>query len=173
MAMAPTLTIIDARVPYMTFDIMSKPLSSNPSQWPVRGPNLSSTIGSRNRWSTSATGKSPGATAIAATTTSQTMANQPKTPSRLVRACSTSTGAASAASTAATASTASWATGPSDPEVLSTSASGMADPRVHDRVEEVDQEVNDHVADGDQSHEALHRDDLTLTDCLEDQPPHP
>src|SRR6059058_993039 len=47
----------------------------------------------------------------------------------------------------------------------------MADPRVEDAVEQVDDEVHDDVAAADQRHARLQRDVLPLGDRLEDHEP--
>src|ERR671918_1152625 len=118
-----------------------------------------------------------GANSAAATTiASQAIERTPPTPSRCCLAASSAVGATSSDSTSSSWSRVCVAGAPSPGAtmggavaVAEGSGSGMADPRVEHAVEDVDQHVDEHVADGDERHQALQRDVLPGLDRLEQQ----
>src|ERR687898_72277 len=156
-----------AREPQITRLSTSRPRPSPPRRWPsVPGPCLAIDA-------TLASGSSRGSTgassASATTKTSQEMATTPPMPRRPRRARRGASGAGP--STAATRSTgSSVAVGTSGGSTgAAGSGSGMADPRGEPGVEDVDEEVDEHVAHRDDRHQALQGDVLTRVDRLEQQ----
>src|SRR5262245_22651459 len=117
----------------------------------------------------SSMGRTGASRASATTRNSQKSAAVPPMPRRPRRTARSASG--SGPSTAATRSTgSSVVVGMSGGSTgAAGSSSGMADPRVEHGVQDVDQEVDEHVADGDDRHQALQGDVLAGLDRLVQQ----
>src|SRR5690606_30454355 len=163
----------EARPPHTMRLGRSRPRASPPRRCPsVPGPWLTMAATCSLGSSSGRTGAS---TAASVTNASQAMANTPSHPSRPWRAARPPTGtaapvaAATGSRVAAGASPGAGAAGRS--RSRPPSGAGMADPRVEDGVEHVHQEVDEHVAHGDDRHQALQGDVLAGDDRLVEQQP--
>src|SRR4051794_20553832 len=135
---------------------MSRPVESKPIGWVSDGPSLAL---STKCLSGSGIGSRGANTALNTSATSQMIAIQPKIPSFLVAARSTTTGAADGAGSR----TSGWTPAATVDWVValtrgSADGSGMADPWVEDGVEDVDEEVHGDVAEGEYGDVTLERD---------------
>src|SRR5438094_5127395 len=149
---------------------MSRPVESKPIGWVNDGPSLALNT---KCLSGSGIGRRGANTAPNTSATSQTMAIQPKMPSFLVAARSTSTGGAVGAGSRMSgwtpAATVDWDAGLTRG---SADGSGMADPWVEDGVEDVDEEVHGDVAERKDGDVALEGDVLTAEDGVSDEETH-
>src|SRR5581483_1178218 len=159
----------EARAPQMTRAIMSWPVPSVPMGW---ANEMASVSWPMKCWSGAGTGSTGASSADSVTSASQTIATQPNRPSRFDALFSTlasvSVGGSSMTSDWVPATTGSCSTvgaGLGD-------CSGMADPRVEDGVEDVDEEVHDHVADREDRDVTLQCNVLATEDGVGDQESH-
>src|SRR5215813_6104994 len=114
--------------------------------------------------------------AIAITNTSQPSANQAPIPNGFLRraaACAAGTETTAAISwVAASTGSPSYSSSVARSCAALCSGSGMANPRVEDRVQDVDGEVDQHIENRDHCNIALHGDVLLRSDGLEQREPH-
>src|SRR3954447_19768260 len=153
----------------MTRESRSCPVPSVPNGWPGVGPSF---VWSRKCLSGAGIGRTGAKTAQKTTRPIQNMASQPTMPSFLVADFSTvtwpSTGGMSSTSGCVPA-----AMSPSSTAVAELSdGSGMADPWVEDGVQDVDEEVHEHITERQDGHVALERHVLAAGDGIGDQEAH-
>src|SRR3954447_11183571 len=107
------------------------------------------------------------------TSTSHTIAIHPTTPSFFVADFSTTTAPLGDTGSRTRGWTpASTVVAPGAVVAGSADGSGMSDPWVEDGVEDVDEEVHEHVAEGEDRHVTLQRDVLAPHDGVVDEEPH-
>src|SRR5581483_461079 len=153
-ATATSPTVSDTRAPYTSRDRMSRPISSVPSRCPP-------VPGTAAMWAKSLrVGLFSGRTA----------ANAAPNATRAIHAAGAQNDSPSARRRPAVGREASGAGAPDAGATVA--RSGMAHPRVEHAVEDVDEEVGQHVGDGDHEHEPLHDDVLAAADGVDQPRPH-
>src|SRR5262245_55484376 len=166
------LTVSDTRAANTTRDSWSRPSASAPSGCSAENPaNRSTTFG----WLGSLSGSQWAPKAHTATTTSHPTASQNATPRwrRRPRAQRGLPGVEPIAGGSRSSDGSSSTPSPTTRSAASSSGcSAMADPRVEQHVQEVDDDVDHDEGDGDDQRAALHHHQVALEDRVDQQPAH-
>jgi hypothetical protein len=148
----------EVRPPFTTWENRSSPLLLTPNQWLAEGPSAGGTEKSGNVPGSSTKGRYGASSVSPRTATSHTVLSQKPTPRRRFRDRPSSAGASPLAGAGAAPAVSARPTGSSFR--WSGSTSDTADPRVECGVHQVDEEVDDHEAGGDDGDHALHDEDV-------------